>query len=374
MAQLEQFKTPTGWLSGSSLAIMLGLVGLVMVIMYLLPKWTKAVPAGLVGIVAATTLTQIFGLETRTVGDIAKIAGGLPVPSFPNVPIAWETLRIVLPYAAILAAIGLIETLMTLNLIDEMTETRGRPNKECVAQGVANVTAGVLRHDGRLRDDRPEHDQHQRRGPAPALRHYRCPLPARIRPVRLVRDRTDSRSRPSSGSCSWSSIGTFEWASFKMLRKVPRSDAFVIIFVTVVTLVSDLAIAVIAGVIVSALVFAWESAKKIQVEVKDLPTGVREYDLHGALFFGSTNRFRQLFSPGSDPQEVIIDFADSRVFDHSGIEAIQNLAESYRTAGKTLHLRHLSADCRSLLHKARDMVEVNYFQDPTYKVADDELD
>ena len=372
MAQLEQFKTPTGWLQGSALATMLGLVGLVMLVMYLLPKWTKAVPAGLVGIVLATAVTIAFKLDTRTVGDIARLAGGLPRLAFPDVPLTFETLRIVLPYAGILAAIGLIESLMTLNLIDEMTETRGRPNKECVAQGIANLTAGAFgtmggcAMIGQSMININAGARHRLSGVSAAVCLLgfvlfgssvieRIPLAALVGVMFMV------------------VIGTFEWASFKMLRKVPRSDAFVIVFVTVVTLVSDLAVAVIAGVIVSALVFAWESAKKIQVEVKDLPDGVREYDLHGALFFGSTNRFRQLFTPQADPPEVIIDFADSRVFDHSWIEAIQNLAESYRTAGKRLHLRHLSEDCRKLLHKAQDMVEVNYVEDPTYKVADDEL-
>jgi SulP family sulfate permease len=373
MAQLEQFKTPTGWLQGSSLAVMLGLVGVVMAIMYILPKWTRSIPAGLVGIVVATLISQGFGLETRTVGDIAKIAGGLPVPSLPAIPLTVETLRTILPYAAILAAIGLIETLMTLNLIDEMTETRGRPNKECIAQGVANVAAGSFgtmggcAMIGQSMININAGARHRLSGISAALCLLgfvlfgsvlieRIPLAALVGVMFMV------------------VIGTFEWASFKMLRKVPRSDAFVIVFVTIVTLASDLAVAVIAGVIVSALVFAWESAKKIQVEVKDLPNGTREYDLHGALFFGSTNRFRQLFNPSADPTEVIIDFADSRVFDHSGIEAIQVLAEAYRAAGKNLHLRHLSEDCRKLLHNAQDMVEVNYIEDPTYKVADDELD
>lgn len=169
-------------------------------------------------------------------------------------------------------------------------------------------------------------------------------------------------------------IGTFEWATFKVMRRVPYSDAFVIVFVTVVTLIADLAVAVLLGVIVSALVFAWESTKKIEVEIKDLSPGCKEYDLHGVLFFGSTSRFRELFDPEGDPYEVIIDFADSRVFDHSGIEAIQAVTDQYRKQGKTVHLRHLSDDCRKLLENAGDLVEVNIHEDPTYRVADDELD
>lgn len=373
MAQLQQFKTADGYLQGSPLAIMLGLVGLVMAIMYLLPKWTKSIPAGLVGIAAATLISQIFGLDTRTVGDIASIGGGLPVPALPDVPFTVETLRIILPYAAILAAIGLIETLMTLNLIDEITNTRGKPNRECVAQGLANVTSGFFgamggcAMIGQSMINITAGARHRLSGITAALCLlgfvlFGSPIIECIPLAALV------------GVMFMVVIGTFEWASFNMLWKVPRSDAFVIIFVTAVTLASDLAVAVISGVIVSALVFAWESAKKIQVEVKDLPDGVREYDLHGSLFFGSTNRFRQLFAPANDPQNIIIDFADSRVFDHSGIEAIQNLAEAYRSSGKSLHLRHLSQDCRLLLQNAQEMVEVNIMEDPTYKVADDKLD
>jgi SulP family sulfate permease len=373
LAQLEQFKTADGWLSAGQIGVMLGLVGLVMLVMFLLPKWTRAVPAGLVGIVLATAVTVIFGLDTRTVGDIAKLAGGLPRPAMPDVPLTLEVLWVVLPHAAILAAIGLIESLMTLNLIDEMTGTRGRPNKECVAQGVANVVAGAFgtmggcAMIGQSMININSGARHRLSGVTAAVCLLgfvlfgsavieRIPLAALVGVMFMV------------------VIGTFEWASFRMLRKVPRSDAFVIIFVTVVTLVTDLAVAVIAGVIVSALVFAWESAKKIQVEVKDLPDGTREYDLHGALFFGSTNRFRQLFDPANDPREVVIDFADSRVFDHSGIDAIQAVADAYRKMGKALHLRHLSEDCRKLLRRAEDLVEVNIHEDPTYRVADDELD
>jgi len=372
-AQLEQFKEAGEWLPRRDLSVMFALVGVVMAIMFLLPRWVKSVPAGLVGIAAATGLALAFGLKTRTVGDIASIGGGLPAFALPDVPLTLATLRIVFPYAAILAAIGLIETLMTLNLIDEMTETRGRPNKECVAQGLANVLSGCFgamggcAMIGQSMICINSGARHRLSGISAALFLLafvlvgsavieRIPLAALVGVMFMV------------------VLGTFEWATFRMMRRMPRSDALVIVIVTVVTLATDLAVAVLSGVIVSALVFAWESAKKIQVEVKDLPDGTREYDLHGSLFFGSTNRFRQLFAPESDPPEVVIDFADSRVFDHSGIDAIQAVAAAYRKAGKTLHLRHLSADCRKLLHEAQDLVEVNIHEDPTYRVADDELD
>jgi SulP family sulfate permease len=377
-AQLEQFRVmgPAGqseWLQGPPLWTMMGLVALVMTIMFLLPKWIKSVPAGLVGILMATAVVQIFSLETRTVGDIARLAGGLPTITVPDVPFTFDTLRLILPYSFILASVGLIETLMTLNLIDEITETRGRPNKECMAQGSANIVSGFLgamggcAMIGQSMINISSGARHRLSGISAALFLLsfvligstlieRIPLAALVGVMFMV------------------VIGTFEWASFRMMRLVPKSDALVIVFVTVMTLATNLAIAVLSGVVVSALVFAWESAKKIQAEIKTWPDGTREYDLHGALFFGSTNRFRELFSPATDPGEVIIDFADSRVFDHSGIDAIQSVAESYRKQGKNLHLRHLSEDCRRLLHKAQDLVEVNIHEDPTYKVADNELD
>ena len=378
MAQLRQFRAvaPDGqlvWLSGFPLWTMLALVGGVMLTMHLLPRLTRAVPSGLVGILGATLVVWAFGLETRTVGDIARIAGSLPTPALPSIPYDLAALRVVLPYSAILAAIGLIETLMTLNLIDEITQTRSRPNRECLAQGLANVTAGFFgtmggcAMIGQSMININSGARHRLSGVAASLFLVTFILAGaafieRIPVAALV------------GVMFMVVIGTFEWATFRTLRRVPISDAFVILFVTAVTLISDLAVAVVAGVIVSALVFAWESAKKIEVEVKELPGGGREYDLHGALFFGSTNRFRKLFDPPGDPYEVVIDFADSRVFDHSGIAAIRALAEVYRKHGKTLHLRHLSEDCRKLLHEARDLVEVNISEDPTYKVADDELD
>ena len=373
LAQVEQFRSPNpdgsaGWLSGQALWTMIGIAGAVMAVMFLLPKLTRAVPAGLVGITGATLGVWALGLETRTVGDIATIGGSLPLPAIPAVAFDMETLRIILPYSAILAAVGLIESLMTLNLVDELTATRSQPNKECMAQGVANMASGLFgtmggcAMIGQTMININSGARHRLSGVAAALFLLgfvlfgsavieRIPLAALVGVMLMV------------------VIGTFEWATFKVMRRVPFSDAFVIVFVAVVTLLADLAVAVILGVVVSALVFAWQSAKKIEVEIKELPDGGKEYDLHGALFFASTNRFRSLFDPASDPHEVVIDFADSRVFDHSGIEAIQTIAESYRKYGKSLHLRHLSEDCRKLLDKAGDMVEVNIHEDPTYQVA-----
>lgn len=377
-AQFEQFRVAqpdgaTGWIQGRELWVMLGLTGLVMAVIHLLPKLTKAVPGGLAGIGLASLLVWVLGLDTRVVGDIAKIGGSFPSFSFPAIPRNLESLRLILPYSAILAGIGLIESLMTLNLIDEITETRGRPNRECLAQGLANVASGFFgtmggcAMIGQSMININSGARHRLSGIAAAVFLLgfilfgssvieRIPIAALVGVMFMV------------------VIGTFEWATFRMLPRVPKSDAFVILFVTVVTLFADLAVAVLLGVIVSALVFAWESAKRIEVEKKDLADGTREYDLHGALFFASTNRFCGLFDPVNDPGEVIIDFADSRVFDHSGIEAIQTVAESYRKLGKKLHLRHLSEDCRRLLAQAGDLVEVNIQEDPRYRVADNLLD
>jgi SulP family sulfate permease len=301
------------------------------------------------------------------------VGGSLPLPALPAVPLTIEALGVILPYTAVLAGVGLIESLMTLNLIDEMTDTRGRPNRECTAQGAANVLSGLFgtmggcAMIGQSMINIGSGARHRLSGVTAALFLlgfvlFGSAVIERIPVAALV------------GVMFMVVIGTFEWSTFRLMRRMPRSDAVVIVVVTVVTLVANLAVAVVVGVVVSALVYAWESAKKIQAEVKGLPGGGREYDLHGALFFGSTSRFRSLFDPAADPAEVVIDFADSRVFDHSGIEAIRAVAEAYRRHGKVLHLRHLSEDCRKLLHLAGDLVEVNAVEDPKYKVADDELD
>jgi SulP family sulfate permease len=377
MAQFQSLKVPgpdgvATWMQGPELLLMLGLIALTVGIIYLLPRLTKAVPATLVGIVAVSGLVFALGLDTRTVGDMASIAGGLPKFNLPMVPFSLETLRIVLPYSLIMAAVGLIETLLTLNLIDTMTDTRGRPNKECLAQGAANVVTGLFGgmggcamigqsminvNNGALR---------RLSGLSAAVFLlsfilFGSPLIEQIPLAALV------------GVMVVVAEKTFEWGSIRSLRSVPRADALIVIGVTVVTVMTDLAIAVIAGVIIAALVFAWEHAKHINVTKYDDANGWRVYELEGSLFFASAGEFQTLFAPKDDPQDVVVEFKRARVVDHSALEAIDALAARYEAAGKRLHLRHLSPDCLELLDKAKGMMEVNVLEDPHYHVADDKL-
>ncbi len=386
LAQLQQFQTPDAsgemtWIAGSQLWIMLGLVALTMAIIHFLPKLTSAVPAALVAIVVVTLLVIGLDLDARTVQDVlrdmsgdasATIAGGLPAFQIPMVPLNLETLRIILPYAFILAAVGLIESLLTLTLIDELTETRGRGNKECVGQGVANTVNGLFGGMGG------------------------CAMIGQS----IINIKSGGRGRLSGISAALfllgfilfaSSLiemipiaalvgvmfivvlGTFEWASFRLLGRIPLADTLVGITVAVVTVLTDLAIAVVVGVIMSALVFAWEHAKHISAKTYVDDKGFKFYEITGPLFFGSVQNFHELFDPANDPQEVVVDFANTRVYDHSGLEAIDTLAERFARAQKTLHLRHLSAECKDLMDKAGSLVEVNLMEDPSYHVADDRL-
>jgi len=377
LAQLSSFKTaqPDGsleWMGSGELALMLGLVAATMVIMFFLPKLTKAIPAGLFAILAVTLFSVFGGVETKTVGDIAKIGGGFPPFHIPDVPLNLETIKIVLPYAAILAIIGLIESLLTMSVIDEMTETRGQGNRICIGQGSANIVTGFFSGMGgcaMIGQSMINISSGGRRhlsGIAASLFLlsfilFASPLIEMI-PIASL-----------TGIMFMVVIGTFEWGTLQMVRKIPREDLFVGVLVTVVTVFTDLAIAVIAGVIVSALVFAWKNAKQIYAIEEKIPGGGKLYKLYGPLFFASTHRFGTLFDSVNDPAEVVIDFANSRVVDHSAIEAIDSLSERYTKANKKLRLRHLSSECRLLLEKAGDLVEVNIEEDPKYHVADDKL-
>lgn len=389
LAQLQQFGTPgeTGWLAGTSLegsvidiawmggsdlTMMLGLVALTMAIIHFLPKLTRAVPSSLAAIVTVSLLVIGMNLDTRVVGDVASIAGGLPSFHIPTVPFNWETLSIIFPYSVILAAIGLIESLLTLRLVDEITETRGRGNRECIGQGVANTVTGFFggmggcAMIGQSMINVNSGGRGRLSGISAALFLLafilvasslieQIPLAALIGVMFIV------------------VIGTFEWSSFRIIRKVPRQDALVLVLVSAVTVATDLAVAVVVGVIVSALVFAWENAKHIRVEKREDHKGSTVYGVIGPLFFGSVTSFLEQFDPQDAKDDVIIDFARSRVADHSGLEAIDTLAERYLNAGKTLHLVHLSTECKKLLRKAGDLVEVNVIEDPQYFVAEDSL-
>ncbi len=376
LAQMKSFQVDvdgvTEWMTGQPLMVFSGLIALTMAIIYFLPKFTKAIPSSLAAIVVVSLLVIGLNIDTNTVGDLASIKGGFPQFHLPSVPMTLETLSIIFPFAIILAAIGLIESLLTLTLIDEVTNTRGRGNRECVGQGIANTVTGFFGGMGGCAMIgqsmiNVSSGGHQRlSGVAAALFLlifilFASNLIEQIPMAALV------------GVMFIVVIGTFEWSSVRIFNKIPRHDAFVLVLVSAVTVISDLAIAVIVGVIVSALVFAWEHAKHINVSSYIDDNGSKVYELNGPLFFGSVKNFRELFNPEDDPQDVIIEFKNSRVSDHSAIEAIDNLADRYIKAGKKLHLRHLTEDCKELLNKAGDLVEVNMLEDPIYHVADDKL-
>ena len=379
LAQLTQFKVPgtaevsghgsSGgeWLSGSSLYMMLALVVLTMFIIYVMPRITRIIPAPLAGIGVVAGLVIFFGLDVPRVGDMASIQGTLPPFHIPSVPVNWETLEIIFPYAVILAAIGLIESLLTLNLVGEMTGKRGGASQECIAQGLANTATGFfggmggcamigqsminVKSGGRTRIA----------GIAAALFLLifilvGAPIIEMIPLAALV------------GVMFMVVIGTFAWNSFKILRKVPYTDAFVTILVTIVTVISDLAVAVVVGVIVSALAYAWNNARRIHAHTEISENGAKIYRIQGPLFFGSSDGFLELFDVQNDPNEVIIEFSDSRVVDQSALQAIEAVAGKYELANKRIQLRHLSRDCHSLLTKAGHLV-IDSDDDPDYALA-----
>lgn len=372
MSQLEQFKTiingETSWLSGSPLLIMTGLVALTIAIVIGFPKITKKIPSSLVAILVVFGIVLLFGIETKQVKDIASISGSLPPFHIPEIPLTWETLKIIFPYGLVMAAVGLTEGLLTLNLVDEITATKGSSNRECLAQGTANIANGFFFGMGG------------------------CPMIAQT----LVNLSAGSRARLSgiigaltiliiilvgapiiellpmaalTGVMIMVAIGTFEWASFKTLKRMPKSDIFVMIIVTLITIfMHNLALAVLIGVIISALVFAWENAKRVRARKYVDENGVKHYEIFGPLFFGSTTAFAEKFDITNDPKEIIIDFAESRIVDMSAIETVNNITSKYAKLGKTVHLRHLSNDCITLLKNAEAIIDVNILEDPSYNV------
>ena len=372
MSQLDQFKGPGGeWLSGSPLYILLGLVLLTMLIIWGLPKISKAIPASLVAILSVFGIVIAFGIETKTVGDIASISGGFPPFHLPKVPVSFETLTIIFPYASIMAGVGLIESLLTLNIIDEITETRGRSNKEAVAQGTANILSGLFSGMGGC----AMIGQSLINISAGARERLSGIVAAVMLLVFIMFGASLIERMPMAaltGLMIMVSIGTFEWASLKTINRMPASDIFVMVLVTVVTAVlHNLALAVIIGVIIAALVFAWDNAKRIRARKYVDENGVKHYEIYGPLFFGSVTVFNTKFDVLNDPDEVIIDFMESRVVDMSAIEALNRLTERYQKVGKVVHLKHLSPDCRKLLKNADAIIDVNVLEDPTYKLVTD---
>lgn len=371
-SQLDQFKDSSGnWMVGDQLYIFMGLVLLSMLIIWGLPKLSKAIPASLVAILSIFGIVVAFGIDTRTVGDIASISGGFPPFHIPSVPLDMEMFMVILPYSAVMAAVGLIESLLTLNIIDEITETRGRGNKEAVAQGAANILSGFFSGMGGC----AMIGQSLINISSGARARLSGIVAAVMLLVFIMFGAGLIEQLPMAaltGLMIMVSIGTFEWASFNTLRRMPKSDIFVMVLVTLVTAVlHNLAIAVIVGVIISALVFAWDSAKRIRARKYVDDNGIKHYEIYGPLFFGSVTVFNDKFDVLGDPNEVIIDFAESRVVDMSAIEALNRLTERYSKVGKVVHLRHLSSDCRKLLKDAEAIIDVNVIEDPTYRLPVD---
>lgn len=360
------------WISGPALYTMLSLVLLTMAIIHFLPKLTTAIPSSLVAIVTVTLLVMGLDLDTRVVGDVASIAGSLPSFHVPSVPMNMETLQIIFPYAVILASIGLIESLLTLSLVDELTQTRGRGNRECIAQGAANTVTGMFGGMGgcAMIGQSMINVNSGGRGRLSGITAAICLLLFILVGSSLI-ERIPLAALV--GVMFIVVIGTFEWSSFRIIGKIPKTDAFVLVLVSGVTVATDLAIAVVVGVIVSALVFAWEHAKHVNVRKTSEEHGWDVYEVNGPLFFGSVTNFLDQFDPEEGTKDVVVEFKNSRVCDHSGLEAIDTLAERFTQAGKVLHIRHLSKECRYLLKQAGDLVEVSVLEDPSYHVATNSL-
>lgn len=377
MAQLEQFKVMEGgvstWMSGLSLYIMLGLVLLTVAIVWLFPKLTKAVPSSLIAIIVVFCLVLGFQIDTKTVKDIASISGGFPPFHIPQVPLNFETLKLIFPYALVMAGVGLIESLLTLNVVDELVGNRGKGNKECVAQGGANIMNGFFSGMGgcamiaQTFVNISAGSRARLPGIVAALTIlvvvlFGAPVIERVPMAALV------------GVMMMVAIGTFEWVSLSIINKMPKSDIFVGVLVAVITvLLHNLALAVLVGVIIAALVFAWESAKRIRARKYIDDKGVKHYEIYGPLFFGSVMTFLDKFDVADDPAEVVIDFKESRIADMSGIATLNKLTERYAQVNKKLHLKHLSEDCRALLKNAAAVIDVNILEDPTYRIPSDKL-
>jgi len=375
MAQVAQFKVlkngVSSWMEGPALAVMAGLTVLTVAVVFVFPKITKAVPSSLVAIIVVFGLVYFLNIDTKKVIDIASVRGSLPSFHIPDIPFNLETLQIIFPYAAVMAGVGLIESLLTLNMVDELTDTKGHSNKEACAQGIANITNGFFGGMGG------------------------CAMVAQT----LVNIGAGARTRISAmigavtvliiilaggpvieqipmaalvGVMMMVAVGTFEWVSFRIITKMPKSDVFVGILVAVITvLLHNLALAVLVGVIISALVFAWDNAKRIRAKKSIDEFGNKVYEIYGPLFFGSTAAFVDKFNALDDPGKIIIDFRESRVADMSAIEALKKVIGKYKVYNKEVVLKHLSADCKEILENAGGFIEVNLHEDPTYRVMPD---
>ena len=372
MAQIAQFKITTGdvsvWLRGAPLLVMAALTILTILIVILLPKITNRIPASLAAIIITSLLVFCLGIPTKKVMDIAAVSGRFPAFSIPTVPITLKTLQIILPYSLLMAGVGLIETLLTLNMVDEMTQTKGNANKEAMAQGAANIVNGLFGGMG---------------GCAMVAQTLvnieagaRTKLAAIIGAVTILLiiliGGSVIEQIPMAalvGVMMMVAISTFKWGSLRIIRKMPKSDIIVGILVAAITVIlQNLALAVLIGVVLSALVFAWDNAKRIRARKSIDADGNKVYEIYGPLFFGSTTAFLEKFDVQGDPGQIIIDFKDSRVADMSAIDALKNIADKYMAAGKQVVLRHLSPDCRKILQDASGFIEIDILEDPTYAV------
>ena len=344
-----------------------------MAIIAFLPRLTKAIPGGLAAILVVFAIVAFTGLDTKTVGDLASIEGGFPPFHIPNVPLTWATLTLIFPYAAIVAGVGLLESLLTLNIIDEITQTRGQGNRECVAQGSANILSGLFSGMGGC----AMIGQSLINVSSGARARLSGIVAAVMLLVFILFGAPLIEQLPMAaltGLMIMVAIGTFEWASLRTFRRMPTSDVLIMLVVTIVTAVlHNLALAVLIGVIIAALLFAWDNAIRIRARKRVDENGWKHYEIYGPLFFGSITSFQEKFDVTNDPEHVVIDFEESRVSDMSAIETLNRLTARYAEAGKTVHLRHLSEDCRRLLDRADEIIEVNHFEDPTYKVVTDKV-
>ncbi|GLK88451.1 SulP family inorganic anion transporter [Pseudomonas turukhanskensis] len=351
LAQLEHFKSGDQWLSGMPLATMLGLVATTMAIVYLLPRLTRAVPPALVAILAVGVAVFVLQLPTRTLGDMAHIAGGLPTFALPDLPWSLETLRIIAPYALLMAMVGLLETLLTLNLTDEVTESRGYPDRECVALGAANIVSGAFggmggcAMIGQTVINLSSGGRGRLSGVVAGVMIllfvlFLSPLIERIPLAALV------------GVMFVVSQQTFAWASLRVLHKVPVNDMLVIVAVTIITVFTDLATAVLLGIIIAALNFAWQHARELYADAHLQADGSKLYQVHGTLFFASVTPFLNQFDPAADPNQITLDCAHLSFVDYSAIAALKTLRERYSKAGKHVRVVHLSERCKKLLKRA----------------------
>ncbi|MCG6576284.1 SulP family inorganic anion transporter [Pseudomonas sp. AF32] len=351
LAQLEHFKNGDAWLSGAPLYWMAGLVAVTMAIVYLLPRLTRSVPPALVAILGVGVAVYLLGLPTRTLGDMAHIAGGLPVFALPDLSWNLDTLRIVAPYAVIMAMVGLLETLLTLNLTDEITESRGYPDRECVALGAANIASGLFggmggcAMIGQTVINLSSGGRGRLSGVVAGVMVllfilFLSPLIERIPLAALV------------GVMFVVAQQTFAWASLRVINKVPKNDVLVIVAVTIITVFTDLAVAVLCGIIIAALNFAWQQARELYADTYLEADGSKLYRLHGTLFFASTTPFLNQFDPANDPSLVTLDCRHLRFVDYSAIAALKTLRERYGKAGKHLRVFHLSERCKQMLKRA----------------------